>query len=71
MSRESQDPPALGTGGSGAEPGQKDFPAVPYKNEHFHATCAINNYEDPNEVRNCELDRLKDLDQVGSIFSKI
>ncbi|KAB0794345.1 hypothetical protein PPYR_11184 [Photinus pyralis] len=61
MSRESLRPPAVGTGGSFADPAAKSFPAVPYGEGDFNPTCAINNYADVTNVRNCELDRLKDL----------
>ncbi|XP_054738190.1 alpha-amylase 2-like isoform X2 [Anastrepha obliqua] len=57
---------ARGTGGSTADPSSKSFPAVPYSSTDFHATCAINNYNDANQVRNCELVGLKDLDQSNS-----
>lgn len=56
----------VGTGGSRATPGSKSFPAVPYSSTDFHATCAIKNYANVNEVRNCELVGLKDLDQGNS-----
>lgn len=58
---------AQGTGGSYADPDSKYYPAVPFTSEHFHPTCEINNYNDPNNVRNCELVGLKDLDQVKII----
>jgi len=53
----------VGTGGSSADTNNKNFPAVPYSNENFHATCAITNYNDANNVRDCELEGLHDLDQ--------
>lgn len=62
MSADSANP--IGTGGSTADPSNKQFPAVPYGPGDFHPTCAINNYQDPVNVRNCELSGLKDLDQV-------
>lgn len=56
---------AVGTGGSTANAanGNKEYPAVPYSNDHFHPTCSLNNYNNANEVRNCEVVGLKDLDQ--------
>jgi alpha-amylase len=39
-----------GTGGSTAQPDQKQFPAVPYGPNDFNPTCTINNYNDPNNV---------------------
>lgn len=55
---------ATGTGGSSADTGSKYYPAVPYGSNDFHSTCTINNYNDADNVRNCELSGLKDLDQV-------
>lgn len=52
-----------GTGGSVAYPDNKDYPAVPYSGYDFHADCTINDYNNPEEVRNCELVGLKDLNQ--------
>ncbi|XP_054738198.1 alpha-amylase A-like [Anastrepha obliqua] len=54
---------ARGTGGSTADPSRKSFPAVPYSSTDFHTSCGISNYNDANQVRNCELSGLKDLDQ--------
>ncbi|KAF4520997.1 hypothetical protein B566_EDAN002493 [Ephemera danica] len=52
-----------GTGGSTANPDQKSYPAVPYGSGDFNGNCGINNYNNPVEVRNCELVGLKDLNQ--------
>ncbi|XP_065339160.1 alpha-amylase A-like [Cloeon dipterum] len=54
---------AVGTGGSTAEPNNKDFPAVPYSIIDFNPSCEIVDYNDPVNVRNCELVGLKDLAQ--------
>lgn len=54
---------AVGTGGSKANPNNKNFPAVPFSEWDFHSSCGIYNYRDAYEVRNCELVGLKDLDQ--------
>ncbi|XP_020281589.1 alpha-amylase 4N-like [Pseudomyrmex gracilis] len=54
---------ALGTGGSKANTHTLDYPAVPYTRNHFNSPCAITNYQDPVNVRNCELVGLHDLDQ--------
>lgn len=62
MSADSANP--IGTGGTRANPAAKDFPGVPYNVTDFHPTCAINNYSDPFNVRNCELEGLKDLNQT-------
>ncbi|XP_031350055.1 alpha-amylase A-like [Photinus pyralis] len=61
MAREPVVPPAIGTGGSSADPASKNFPDVPYTSADFHLTCPINDYKDGGNVRNCELERLKDL----------
>ncbi|XP_055837480.1 alpha-amylase A-like [Episyrphus balteatus] len=52
-----------GTGGSLSDPDNNNFPAVPYTAEDFHPTCSLKDYSNPKEVRNCELEGLKDLDQ--------
>lgn len=56
--------PAIGTGGSTANPSIKSYPGVPYSEYDFNPTCAINNYNNPYEVRNCELVGLRDLNQA-------
>ncbi|EDW08396.1 alpha-amylase A [Drosophila mojavensis] len=55
-----------GTGGSTADPGSKSFPGVPFSSLDFNPTCAITNYADPTNVRNCELVGLRDLNQGNS-----
>lgn len=59
-----------GTGGDSCDVGARSFPAVPYGSGDFHPQCEVNNYNDPNNVRNCWLVGLPDLDQVTS-FSQI
>jgi alpha-amylase len=54
----------VGTAGSSANPPKRDYPAVPYSVLDFHPTCAISNYNDPYQVRNCELVGLHDLNQT-------
>lgn len=56
-----------GTAGSSSDPPNKSYPAVPYTRDDFHATCTVNNYNDPTNVRNCELSGLPDLDQVRKV----
>merc|ERR1712012_1490530 len=52
-----------GTGGSGFNGGSQDYPGVPFSSLDFHQPyCEIQNYGDPNEVRNCYLVSLNDLD---------
>lgn len=55
-----------GTGGSSADPSSKSFPGVPFSSLDFNPTCAITNYNDPTNVRNCELVGLRDLNQGNS-----
>ncbi|XP_031628205.1 alpha-amylase 4N-like [Contarinia nasturtii] len=55
----------VGTGGSTAEPEHRYYPAVGFNDSHFNRPCGISNYNDPNEVRNCELVGLRDLNQVN------
>ncbi|GJQ73900.1 hypothetical protein Trydic_g18834 [Trypoxylus dichotomus] len=52
-----------GTGGSTAHTQNKDYPEVPYNWQDFHDGCLVSNYQDPNNVRNCELLGLRDLKQ--------
>lgn len=55
---------AIGTGGSKAYPSTRDYP-VPYSWPNFHyPVCEITNYNNANEVRNCELVGLHDLNQT-------
>ncbi|KAH8277618.1 hypothetical protein KR018_002242, partial [Drosophila ironensis] len=56
----------FGTGGSTANPSIKSYPGVPYSSPDFHPTCAITNYNDAAQVRNCELVGLHDLDQSNA-----
>ncbi|KAK0174983.1 hypothetical protein PV327_008769 [Microctonus hyperodae] len=55
--------PVIGTGNSIADPPSRDYSAVPYNRSDFHKSCSIVDYNDPNQVRNCELVGLHDLDQ--------
>lgn len=55
--------PAFGTAGSTANPPEKDFPAIPFHKNDFHQSCSINDWNDPVQIRNCELVGLPDLDQ--------
>ncbi|XP_052870558.1 alpha-amylase 2-like [Anopheles cruzii] len=52
-----------GTGGSTANAGGMSFPAVPYSVTDFNPVCSIYDYNNPNEVRNCQLVGLPDLNQ--------
>lgn len=55
---------AIGTGGSQAHPQTRDYPAVPYSVTNFHPACALVDFNDANQVRNCELVGLHDLNQT-------
>ena len=56
------------TSSSGTHPwGVKSYPGVPYGTGDFHATCAITNYTDANNVQSCELSGLQDLN-TGSTY---
>lgn len=61
-----------GTAGSVVDPSIRSFPAVPFTSENFHKSCAIEDYQDPIQVRDCELAGLPDLDQSQeAVRSKI
>ena len=55
--------PAIGTGGSKADTKNLLYPAVPFGPGDFHQNCQINDYNNPDAVRNCELVGLHDLNQ--------
>merc|ERR1712110_1388896 len=51
-----------GTGGSSFNGGSEDYPGVPFSNLDFHQPyCEINDYHNVDEVRNCYLVSLNDL----------
>lgn len=52
-----------GTAGSNFNSDNYEFPGVPYSPTDFNTYCKLNNYGDPNEVRNCYLVDLTDLNQ--------
>ena len=52
-----------GTAGSGFNGGSLDYPGVPFGFGDFHQPyCEIQNYQNVDEVRNCYLVSLNDLD---------
>merc|ERR1712198_414060 len=52
-----------GTGGSGYDGGSESYDGVPFSSMDFHQPyCEINDYGNVNEVRNCYLVSLNDLD---------
>lgn len=57
--------PTIGVGGSIANPNLGIYPTVPFDGSHFnHPVCGIDDWEDPIQVRNCELVSLRDLNQT-------
>lgn len=52
-----------GTGGSTGNSAKLSFPAVPYGKNDFNPRCEIDSYNDTNQVRNCWLVGLPDLNQ--------
>ncbi|XP_075237093.1 alpha-amylase 1-like [Lycorma delicatula] len=56
----------VGTGGSRADPSTKTYPDIPFFKEDFHDTCQIHDYQNAEEVRNCELAGLHDLNHFKS-----
>lgn len=62
----------IGTGGSVADTDTLDFPAIPFNASDFHTRCPIKDYNNPIEVRNCELVGLPDLNQsITAVREKI
>ncbi|GAB6030326.1 Alphaamylase [Chamberlinius hualienensis] len=63
-----------GTGGSSWDSNSLNFPAVPYTSSNFHSCsgdcgtsdCQIQDYNNANQVRNCQLTGLVDLNQGNS-----
>ncbi|XP_059608181.1 alpha-amylase A-like [Phlebotomus argentipes] len=55
-----------GTAGSTGNSVIRSFPDVPYIITHFHIPCGINDYNDANQVRNCDLVGAPDLNQALS-----
>lgn len=53
----------VGIGGSVSTVEKLDYPAVPFGPGDFHKNCEIQNYTNANEVRDCRLVGLPDLDQ--------
>lgn len=56
-------PPLYGTAGSFANPQERLWPAVPYGPGDFNPRCEIHDWNNPIEIRNCELVGLHDLNQ--------
>lgn len=65
-----------GVGGSSVDGGSMNYPGVPFSRYDFHdgnqchsGSGSIENYNDPNQVRNCRLSGMPDLNQ-GSDYVK-
>nr|AAG23133.1 alpha-amylase [Diabrotica virgifera virgifera] len=52
-----------GTAGGSCDVGSLSYPSVPFGSNDFHSKCDVNNYQDANNIRNCWLSGLPDLDQ--------
>ena len=52
-----------GTGRSISDPSNRSFTGVPYSTYDFNTPCSINDYNNAEEVRNCELGDLPNLNQ--------
>ncbi|XP_035704293.1 alpha-amylase A isoform X2 [Folsomia candida] len=72
----------IGTGGSSFDPATKSYPGVPYTAEDFNGhgdglecesdSGLIDDYQDVTQIKNCELDTLRDLNQKkASVQNKI
>jgi alpha-amylase len=53
----------IGSGGTPSDPQNRNYPGVPFTAEHFNPYCAIEDFRDPYQLRNCELFGLPDLNQ--------
>lgn len=61
-----------GTDGSVSSSSSRSYPAVPYTSDCFNSGCSITTYNDAEQVRNCDLVGLPDLNQgVELVRSKI
>lgn len=56
-------PPVLGTAGTKVNPTKFSYPAVPFSRKHFNKPCPIENWANAKSLRNCELNKLRDLNQ--------
>lgn len=56
-------PPVVGTAGSKADPSKYSYPGVPFSRKHFNKPCPIENWGDAKQLRNCEYNKLRDLNQ--------
>lgn len=61
-----------GVGGSQSNPGGPHFPGVPFGPGDFNPDCAITDYNNREQVRNCRLVGMPDLNQgSGYVRDKI
>lgn len=62
----------IGTAGSSADPTKRDYPAVPFNSSEFNPSCLLEDYQDAQQVRNCDLLGLPDLNhEILSVREKI
>lgn len=45
----------LGSAGNVADLVNRNYPAVPFSAEHFNTRCNIYNWNDPYQIRDCEV----------------
>lgn len=48
----------LGSAGNTADLANRNYPAVPFTAEHFNTRCNIYNWNNPWEIRNCEVSEI-------------
>lgn len=53
--------PIIGTDGAYAYPDRYEYPSVPYSKQHFNKPCSIELWNDADQLRNCEISGLRDL----------
>lgn len=54
-------PPVIGTDGADAYPDLYEYPSVPYSKQNFNNPCNIESWNDPYQMRNCQVSGLRDL----------
>ncbi|KAK7792215.1 hypothetical protein R5R35_000495 [Gryllus longicercus] len=58
--------PARSIAGTSADGINRNYPEVPFHSNHFNPKCDIHTYNDVNQVRNCLLSGLNDLNQTNT-----
>lgn len=59
-----------GTNGNRAFTTIKKYPGVPYDQSHFHNSCKLEDYNDLNQLQNCEVNGRQDLNQSHPFVRK-